>query len=376
VTAGLIRTQDGRHLWADSFDGSPGDVLVLQAELAREVATQIRVHLTSADRERLARVQPIDPKAHEAFLKGQFHWNRRGYEDLQLALSYFERAVAIDPSFALAWVGIANTQVLLPDYGPVSRDSVMPLAREAALKALSLDSTLAEGHAALGNIDKGWTRDWKAAERHYRRALELNPNYAAAHLWYAILLAWNGRVRDAMWEISKARDLDPLSAVTQITVARIAYLNHDYARAAREYRQCIELDSRRSSPWFGLSRSCYRQEQMSQAADALEKGVRMLPDSLGMKPLATTVTTKAKYQSRWLEMTRTLARYDLTSTAEMGAAEAAAGHKSAAFDFLNRAVSDNSLVIGDLVNLPEYDGLRSDPRYQGLLDRLRQDQLR
>jgi tetratricopeptide (TPR) repeat protein len=234
-----------------------------------------------------------------------------------------------------------------------------------------LDSTLAEGYAALGNVDKGWTHDWNAAELHYRRALDLNENYAAGHLWYAILLAWTGRVHDASWEINKAQELDPLSPITQVTVARIAYLNHDYGRACREYRQAIELDPQNASPWFGLSVSCYQQGLLEDAAGAWEQGVQQLPESLGIAPGKPASRSRSAYLARRLHTMRILAQHGHASAAELAAAEAADGHRSRAFDLLHRASLDNSLVLGDLQNLPEYEGLRSDPRYAILIARLK-----
>src|SRR5262249_19070387 len=153
-------------------------------------------------------------------------------------------------------------------------------------------------------------------------------NYAAAHLWYAILLAWTGRVHEAAWEVDKAQQLDPLSPVTQVTVARISYLNHDYPRAAREYRQTIELDPTRASPWFGLSVSCYEQGLLADAARSWEQGVRQLPDSLHVEPLQKPGSSRTAYLARRLGTIRVLARRGYASMAELAAVEAVSGNHS------------------------------------------------
>ena len=370
VNTRLVRTSDGRSLWADSFDRPARDALALQGDIARAIAAQIRARWTDQDRGRVSRRITADPQAQEAYLRGKYHWNRRTFEDLQLAARYFRDSADRDTNFALAWAGLANSYGLLPEYGPIRKDDIMPRARAAALRALALDSTLAEGYAALGNVEKSWTRDWDAAEHDFRRALEWNPGDATAHHWYAVLLAWMGRIRESRMEIESARELDPLSLIIQLTLARICILDHEYPRAEREYRQAIELEPRRAGPWLGLSSALFHEDRVSEAAGAWEHGVGLLRDTIALSSPPRTAVTRRGFLDRRLQTIRAMEKAGLASAADLAAAQAAAGDREAAFRSLEEGAADQSLVLGDLVNLPDYDPLRSDPRYRSLLERL------
>jgi tetratricopeptide (TPR) repeat protein len=311
----------------------------------------------------------VKPVVHENHLRGLYHWNRRTSRDLQLALGYFKRAIEEDSTYAPAWVGLSDTYGLLPQYDVVDEDESMAKARAAALKAVELDSTLAAAYASLGNVEKSWTHDWNEAERYYRKAIELNPGYATAHHWYAVLLVWQGNVPNGLAEIERARHLDPLSPVIQLTLARICYLTRDYARAVREYEQALELDPNRTSAWRGLSGVLFQQGRCREASAAWERGIALLPDSIGLRSSPALTTTASEYLDRRLTTTLRLSRYRLASPAELAAVYSELGAKDAAFKLLEGARPDQ-LVLGDLRALPDYDGLRSDPRYSALEARL------
>ena len=364
IDARLIYAPTNRELWSDHYEKDVGDVQALQQQVARAIAGTLQRELGRPAPGVAARAAPVDPAAHEAYLRGLYHWNRRTPEDLRIARRHFERATELDSSYALAWVGLSDTYGLMPQYDTVGVDEAMPRARAAALRALSLDSTLAEAYASLGNIEKSWTFDWDAAERHYRRAIALNPSYATSHHWYAVLLVWTDHVPDALAEIERASQLDPLSPIIQLTHARICYLARDYPRAAREYQETIDLDPARSSAWRGLSGVYYQQGRIREASTAWERAVALLPDSLRI-PAAPVVTAAGDYLRRRLHVSRALARARIASSAEVAAVYADLGARDAAFDLLRSARMDE-LVLGDLRSLPDYDSLRTDPRYRTL----------
>jgi TolB-like protein/DNA-binding winged helix-turn-helix (wHTH) protein len=186
ITAQLIQAATDRHLWAESYEGDLGDILVLQDKVAQDIAEQIRAKLTPRDLEQLGRSRHISPEAYEAYLKGRYFWSRRTPEALQKAVEYFQQAVDKDPSYALAYSGLADSHNMLGDYSYVAPGEAFPRALALAAKALELDDTLAEAHSSLAFAKLFYDRDWAGAEHHFKRAIELNPNYAPAHQWYAI----------------------------------------------------------------------------------------------------------------------------------------------------------------------------------------------
>lgn len=376
LSVALVRSTTGREIWSREFMAADRDLRALPQEVARAVT-----HAAGRRREGkrtggAVGSGPLSPAAHEAFLRGQHHWNERTAEGLRAARDDYSRATSLDSGYARAWVGLADTYCLMPLYDTVGVDEAMPLARAAALRALSLDSTLAEAHASLGHIEKTWTFDWNAAEEHYRRAIALNPNYATAHHWYAVLLVWGGHLEEGLSEIEAASRLDPLSPMIQLTLARICYLRRDYPRAAREYQRTIELDPSRASAWRGLSGVYVRQGRVREASAAWEMSLALLADSLHAAPAPPARTAEALLARRVASM-RLLARHDIVTPAELAAVLAEAGLRDEAFGLLQRARMDE-LVLGDLRALPEYDSLRAEPRFRLLEEqvRLRQSRVR
>ena len=217
VTAQVIQVRPESHLWAESYERPLGDIVTLQGALAREISQAIRVTLTPQDRTRLASARIVNQEAYEAFLKGRYYWNRRTEDTTKKALTYFQTAVSKDPGYALAFTGIADSYISLALsealQEAMSPREALPRAREAASRALALDDAIAEAHATLGMIQFNFDRDWAGAETSFKLSIELNPNYANAHHWYAMSLVWQARLDEALREIERARELDPLSLV-------------------------------------------------------------------------------------------------------------------------------------------------------------------
>jgi len=220
-TAQLIRTRDQTHVWAHNYDRPVTDLLALQVELARTVADEIRVGITPERAARMASTRPVRPEAYDAYLKGRFFWNKRTPEAMKSAEEYFQQATRADPTFAPAYAGLADCYQVMVNLAQISAKDGFTRARAAALKALEIDNTLAEAHTSLASIKGDYDWDWSGAEAEYKHALELNPNYATAHHWYAEFLAGMGRFDEATDEISKAREIDPLSPVIGVTVGQM-----------------------------------------------------------------------------------------------------------------------------------------------------------
>jgi len=241
ITAQLIRTATDTHLWAKSYEGDMKDVLSLQASVAEAITDEVKLNLTSAERNRLRRPSTVNPEAYEAYLRGRFYWNRRDNQGFQKAVEYFNRAIAKDPDFALPYSGLADCYILMdlnePDAGKMAQ------AKAAALKALALNDDLAEAHTSLAAVKIFLDWDWAGAESEFKRALELNPNYAPAHHWYGnILLAPMARHEEAMAELKRAQSLDPLSLIINTDIGYADYLARHYDAAFSQYQKVLAMD--------------------------------------------------------------------------------------------------------------------------------------
>jgi serine/threonine-protein kinase len=243
ITAQLIDAARDRLLWGESYEHDLSDVLALQSRVARAIAEHIAIELTPQEDAHLSRAMPIDPRVHEACLKGRHFWYKRTTETVQKGLKCFEEALRLEPGHAPAWAGVADSYIVDGGrYLGVSPKVAYARAREAAERAVELDDRLAEAHTSLAAVMTDYDWDWAGADREYRRALELNPNYVTAHSWYAEQLSRMGRHDDAVGEARKASELDPLSLASQMIVAWILYFARRYDEAIAQGLKTLELD--------------------------------------------------------------------------------------------------------------------------------------
>ncbi len=242
INVSLIDAGTDRLFWTSSYEREHRDILELQNDVARDIAQSIRLNLNPADRRRLARSQPLDPEAHEDYLRGRFHWSRRTAPELKAAVRYFDSAIARDPNYARAYAGLADAYALISSYHFAPAMEAIPKARVAALKALQLNNDLAEAHTSLALIHENYDYDWKNAEKEFRRAIDLDPNYATAHQWYAEMLAFQGRFEQALDESTRALQLDPRSLIIATDRAAIFYFARQYDRAIEELRAVQAVD--------------------------------------------------------------------------------------------------------------------------------------
>jgi len=244
ITAQLIDARSDRHLWAKSYERDVKNVLALQDDVARDIASEIRTKLSPEVRTRLAVSRPVDPEAYEAYLRGRFFWNKRTEADLNRAKDYFEQAIAKDPRFAPAHSGLADTYVYLGyAWGHLRPVDAFPLARAAALKSIQLDENAAEGHTSLGIVKMIYDWNFSGAERDYKRAIALNPNYVTAHHGYSVLLGILGRPEEAVEEIRKGVVLDPLSIPLNNMLGTMLYAAGHCDEAVAQDRKILEMDS-------------------------------------------------------------------------------------------------------------------------------------
>jgi TolB-like protein/DNA-binding winged helix-turn-helix (wHTH) protein len=254
ITARLIYAPTDTHLWANNFERDLRDVLRLQDDIAREVATQIKAKVTPQEQTRLAGSRPVNPEAHELYLKGRYYWNKRTPEALTKGLEYFQQAIEKDPTYAPAYAGVADSYAMLGagDYRVLPPKEAYPKAEGAARKALELDSTLAEAHTSLAWSKMVFDWDWQGAEREFEQAIELNPGYANAHHWFALYLSAIGRHGEAIAEDRKAESLDPLSLITSSDLGKEALGPAGlYDQEMEQCRKTLEMD-----PNFAEAHDC------------------------------------------------------------------------------------------------------------------------
>jgi serine/threonine protein kinase/tetratricopeptide (TPR) repeat protein len=241
VTAELVDTRDGHRIWGNSYEAPESEFFSIPEQIARRIAEQLKVELTGASSERLARRQTGNTEAWRLYLQGRLHWNKRTGEGLRRSIEFYNQALELDPQYALAYAGLADTYALLGPYGVLPPAESAPRARAAALKALELDPDLAEAHTSLAMVTYRYYWDWPKAESEFRRAIELNPNYATAHQWYGEFLTVQGRFAEGSVATRKAEELDPLSVIISSDIATNLLLSRRYDEAIRQYRNTLTV---------------------------------------------------------------------------------------------------------------------------------------
>lgn len=368
----LIYAPADRHLWAQAYERDLKDVLTLQASLAQDIAGEIQVNLTSQQRASLS-AHSVDPAAHELYLKGRYFWNKRDQAGFTKAVDYFQQAIAKDPTYAAAYAGLADSYALSGGFNLIPVDQAMPRAQAAAERALELDSNLAEAHASLGLIAPFNNWSWPDAERHYQRAIELNPNYASAHHWYAEgYLMPVGRTDDALAEIRKAQELDPLSAVIATDLGKELYFVRRYDEALVELGRALELDPNFVSAHNWISDTLLEKRMYNDAIVELEKTKPFREERVYTRQTAYLYARMGrKDQARTaLAKSMRLSEGKQVSSGAIALTYAALGDKDESFQWLERAYAERSSFVTSLKYWSVFDPLRGDPRFTDLLRRV------
>jgi TolB-like protein/DNA-binding winged helix-turn-helix (wHTH) protein/Flp pilus assembly protein TadD len=373
ITAQLIEAATDKHLWSQSYEGQLRDTLALQNQVAQAIADQIRINLNSQERAALKSVRIVNPQAYESYLKGRYFWNKRTADGLKVALAYFNQAIDEDPKYAQAYSGLADTYALLGDwqYAVMTSKEALPKAKAAATKALELDSTLGEAHNSLAFCLDGFDWDFPSAGKEFQRALELNPGYATAHHWYAWHLSLLGRYDEAIAEMRKAENLDPLSLIINTDLAELLLLAHSYDESISQSLKTIEMD-----PNFALAHNqlgqAYLQKQMQdEAITELQKAVQLSagsPTCLANLARAYAASGKKSEAAKLLTDLKKRSSPGYSHASEIAVVYAALGDKNQAITWLETGYEER-FNPGVLLR-PGFDPLRSDPRFQELVRRI------
>lgn len=371
IVVELVDVNDGSRLWGRQFNGQFSDVVRIQDDIFREMTETLRLRLTHVDRKRQHRPYTPSAAAYELYLKGRYFWNQRAPEALARAVSFFQQAIAEDPGFALAHVGLADSYALMAaGYSAIPAGNTIDTARASALHALELDETLAEAHAALAYIRFRFDWDWTGAELEFGRALELNPGHAPSRQRYAMFLAALGRFDEALAEIARARDLDPLSLAAQSSEGRILHFAGRYDEAVARYRRILQTDPRFAATRLDLSLTLIAKGAYADASAELDRAAEIIGST------ATVVLLKgycAAHEGRLDEARGACAELEArhargtASADELAAAAFMVGDGDRACKLLQEAIQQRAPILAYMNVEPVFRGLRDDPRCRKLL---------
>lgn len=368
LTFVVVNARDQMQVWSETFDRDRSSLRHLQTELARAVAQQIRLQLSTSRDEALVRRQAGNPQAYEHYLRGRAFWAKTSRAALYAAIDEYKQAIALDPGYALAHAGLAEAYSVLPITSDVPSAEVAGHAREAAALAVQTDGLLAEAHAALGwqEFWLGW--NWPAAEASLRRATELDPNYAHAHRWLGHVLSNSGRHSEALAEMARARELDPFSPAMHMVSAQTAYNARDFVAAERHARQSIAIDPHFWGAYVNLGQSLAEQHRLEEALAAASEGNRLAGNAKGLRRAYVLGLMGRKAEARQIlqdveQSLRLVAPYELAIV------NAGLEDVEGVFAALERAYAVRDVNLVFLPVDPKLDRFRADPRFQALLDR-------
>jgi eukaryotic-like serine/threonine-protein kinase len=371
----LVDVSNGTQLWGAQYKGKTDEILGLQEEIAQQVSQKLRLRLSGVQRAEISKPSTQDPEAYQLYLKGRYFWNKRTGDGLNRAIAYFIQATERDPRFALAYAGLADCYVVQGWIGEIAPKEIYPKARDAATKALELDDALAEAHNSLASVKRDIDWDWPGAEREYKRAIELNPNYATAHQWYAELLGALGRNQEMLVEVNRAQQLDPLSSVIGgERGSMLLYATRRPDLALEELQKTREMDPNFAHVHWQLGLVYLWKGEFQTAATEFQTAGRLAPTvtiykgGLGHVYARTGRTAEAR---RVLDELNMLSKQRYVSRIDFASVYAGLGEKDQAFDSLERAYEqhDPRLIVWLRLH-PEFDTLRSDSRMEDLFRRV------
>jgi len=372
ISVQLARAATGENLWSNRYESNLRDVLALQNQLVVTIAGELQVQLTTQESARLARKREVHPGAHDAYLLGRFHWNKREVEGFRTALKHFERAIQIDPQYAPAHAGLADTYSLLGGGSAqvIPSGEALARAKDSALKALSLDDSLAEAHTSLASVllDE---MDFAGAEREFRRAVELNPGYDTARHWHALHLAALGRFDEALAEINIARQLNPFSLIINSNAGFVLYLARRNDEAIAQYQKTLEIDPNFGGALGYLGLSYVEKGEFAKAIAAFQKAVAG-PDDWGARGELAYGYARAGQQAQARAILQELlaaAKREYVSAYSVAFVYAGLKDNDQAFDWLEKARQERSARLTNIRVHPVFEPLRADPRYEELLRR-------
>ena len=372
VKVELVDVANGWQLWGEQYTRKLTDIFEVQEEIAKIISEKLRLRLTTEERKQLTRHYTDNAKAYQLYLKGRYHWNKRTEEDLRKAIESFEQAIKIDPHYALAYSGLADAYISFDFHGLLPPWETMPKAKAAARRAIEIDSSLAEAHTSLASVKLIYDRDWATAEKEFKLAIELNPNYVHAHNWYSQYLMATEQIEESFKESLIALKLDPFDLGTNLHLGWHYLHARDYDQAIEQLKKLIELDPNFYLAHLLLGMAYEQRGNFSEALTEFQEA-RMLEDSPVLLGFLGYTYAELGDRSKALELLdelRERAKQSYVPPYSMALIYACLEERDKAFESLDQAFRAGNQWLSWLKVAPEYDSLRSDPRFAKLLQRV------
>ena len=373
IKAELADADDGSHLWGEQYSRKLADIFTIEEEISREISGKLRLKLSGPEKKQLAKRYTENTEAYQLYLKGRFYWNKRTEEGLTKGIDYFKRAIESDPSYALAYAGLADSYNILASYSAVAPKDAFPMAKSAATRALELDSELAEAHASSAFAKFGYDWNWADSERGFKRALKLNAGYAMAHNWFAVTVVAQGRFNEAFDQIKRAQELDPLSLPINTNAGWLLHLARRYDEAIEQYLKTIELDE-----GFGLAHrrlgQTYEQKQMySEAVAEFQKALKLSGEDvelLSARGHFYAMLGEGDKAREVLGLLEERAKSTYVPAYLVARVYLGFGDNDRVFEWLEKACDERYGYLAYLNVDPMFDSIRSDARFAELVHRV------
>jgi serine/threonine-protein kinase len=370
IQADLMDVTNGSQIWGNHYDRKLSEILTVQEEIAREISEKLRLRLTGEEKEQLKKRYTADTDAYQLYLKGRYAWEKRTESGIQQSVELFQQTIEKDPSFALAYAGLAGSYAVMSSYSLASPADSFPRAKAAARKALEIDDGLSQAHATLGYALMYYDHDWSAAESEFKKSIRLDPKYATAHHWYALMLAALGRSEEALAEIRRARELDPFSVIIQANLVRLLTYARQYDRAIEEGQRAVA-----ENPQFGGTHNwlaaAYAAKGMTREAIAEYQAAASLfgqtPFGLFMLGKAQALAGRRSEALQTIEEMKTMATRRYVASSFVAPVFLDLGDKDQAFAWWAKACENRDDLALYLKVSPWSDALRDDPRFTDLL---------
>ena len=374
VNVQLIKAANNSHVWAETFDRKLTDIFSVESDVAKAIADQLRAHITRQEEQVIAAKPTKNIEAYDAYLRGRYFWNKRTSDGIKHAIEHFQQSIERDPDFALGHAGLADSYIALTFYNFAAPHETMPKAKESAVKALALDDTLAEAHASLAHVLMNYDWNWSAAEKEFKRSIELNPDYATAHEWYAIhYLTATSRLEEAVQEMKKALELDPASLEMNTFMGATLYYAGRYDEAIDEGRRTIEMDPNFAVAHWHLGMAYEQKQVLDAATEEFKKAISLSGGSPLMRAAlgrAYAESQKKHEANEMLNELNELAKREYVSAYELATIYVALGNTEQAFQSLEEAYAEHSFHLVYLNVSPQFKPVSSDRRFQDLVQRI------
>jgi serine/threonine protein kinase/TolB-like protein/Tfp pilus assembly protein PilF len=373
IQTDLVSVSDGSELWGDQYNRKVSDLIAVQGDIAKEIYDNLRPRIVGAEEStQVAKHDTENPEAYQLYLQGLFYWNKWTEEGFRKATDYFNQAVEKDPNYAQAYAGLADTYNFLGESGYTAPQQVWQNAKSAAMHAVKLDDTLPEAHISLALVRESYEWDWLGAESEFKRAIQLNPNYASSHQWYGDFLTRMGRFDEARVELKKAQELDPLSLLTNTSLGRQLYFTRQYDAAVQQLKKTLDIDPKFVPAQHAIE-AAYAQNGMFKEAIGERQKVLTLSGNPDLAAAIGEDFNTGGYpgvMKSWLEGLKEVSKRGYVSAYNIAQIYARLGDKNQALASLEMALDQRDSNLTYVNVEPAFDEIRSDPRFQKIVQQL------